>query len=159
MIDVIIARALHVFAVVVWIGGMWMVTTVILPAVRRHDLGDDAVRAFEAVERRFVWQARAAVALVGLSGFYLIARLDLWEALRSGSYWWLCAMLGLWVLFVAILFVAEPLVLKSRFDSWAIRSPDRALVWLRRAHWLLLVLALITIFGAITGSQWWPTWG
>lgn len=45
MIDVIIARALHVFAVVIWICGMWMVIMVILPTVRRHDLGEDAVRA------------------------------------------------------------------------------------------------------------------
>lgn len=159
MLDVVVVRALHVFAIVVWIGGMWMVTTVILPAVRRHDLGEDALRAFEAVERRFVRQARAAVAVIGLSGFYLLTRLHLWEALRSGNYWWLSWMVGLWVLFVAILFVAEPLVLKSRFDTWAIRHPDAALAWLRGGHWLLLVLSLITIFGAITGSQWWPTWG
>ena len=33
--DVVIARALHVLAVVIWIGGVSMVTTVALPAVRR----------------------------------------------------------------------------------------------------------------------------
>ena len=34
MNDVIIARALHVLAVVIWIGGVSMATTVALPAVR-----------------------------------------------------------------------------------------------------------------------------
>jgi hypothetical protein len=35
MDDIAIARAIHVFAVVVWIGGVAMVTTVVLPIVRR----------------------------------------------------------------------------------------------------------------------------
>ena len=34
MTDVIIARALHVLAVVIWIGGVSMATTVALPASR-----------------------------------------------------------------------------------------------------------------------------
>jgi uncharacterized membrane protein len=60
MNDVVIARALHVLAVVIWIGGVAMATTVALPAVRRGDLGADRLRAFQAIERRFVWQARSA---------------------------------------------------------------------------------------------------
>jgi uncharacterized membrane protein len=76
--DIVIARALHVLAVVIWIGGMAMATTVVLPAVRRGDLGADRRKAFEAIEHRFVWQARTAVIIVGLTGFYMSARLDLW---------------------------------------------------------------------------------
>jgi uncharacterized membrane protein len=34
-----IARALHVLAVVLWIGGVAMVTTVLLPALRRRHAG------------------------------------------------------------------------------------------------------------------------
>ena len=33
--DVTIARALHAFGVVLWIGGVGFVTTVLLPSVRR----------------------------------------------------------------------------------------------------------------------------
>ena len=54
MDDVIIARALHILAVVIWIGGVSMATTVVLPAIRRGGLGEDRLRAFRAVERRFV---------------------------------------------------------------------------------------------------------
>ena len=46
MDDLIIARALHVLAVVIWIGGVAMATTVVLPAVRRGDLGADRLRRF-----------------------------------------------------------------------------------------------------------------
>ena len=56
MDDVIIARALHVLAVVIWIGGVSMATTVVLPAVRRGELCDDRMRAFQAIEHRFAWQ-------------------------------------------------------------------------------------------------------
>ena len=35
MDDVTLARAIHVLAVVLWIGGVALVTTVLLPAVRR----------------------------------------------------------------------------------------------------------------------------
>jgi putative copper export protein len=44
MDDVIIARALHVLGVVIWIGGVAMVTMVVLPALRRGDLGLIAFR-------------------------------------------------------------------------------------------------------------------
>ena len=66
MDDVVIARALHVLFVVIWIGGVSMATTVVLPAVRRGDLGADWLQAFQAIEHRFAWQARTAIVVVGL---------------------------------------------------------------------------------------------
>jgi hypothetical protein len=59
-----LARTLHVLAVVIWIGGVSIVTTALLPAVRRGELGADWLTAFHAIERRFVWQARAAIIIV-----------------------------------------------------------------------------------------------
>ena len=92
MDGVVLARALHVLAVVIWIGGVAMATTVALPAVRRGDLGADRLRAFRAIEHRFAWQARSAVIIVGLTGFYMTARLDLWARFHSGVFWWMHAM-------------------------------------------------------------------
>lgn len=86
MDDVTVVRALHVLAVVIWIGGVAMVTTIVLPAVRRGDLGADRLAAFQAIERRFVWQARAAIIVVGASGFYMVARADLWDRFRSAEF-------------------------------------------------------------------------
>jgi uncharacterized membrane protein len=63
MDDVVIARALHVLAVVIWIGGVSMVTTVALPAIRRGALGGDWLQALSAIEHRFAWQARIAVVI------------------------------------------------------------------------------------------------
>lgn len=155
MDDVAIARALHVLAVVIWIGGVTMATTVILPAVRRGDLGSDRFKAFQAIERRFVWQARIAVIIVGLTGFYMVSRLDLWDRFQSVQFWWMHAMVCVWLLFCFILFVAEPFILQRYLDRWAATAPDAALMWLHRAHWILLALGLITVFGAVAGSQGW----
>ena len=71
MEDVIVARAPHVLGVVIWIGGVATVTMVVLPALRRRDLGSKRLQVFEAIERRFAWHARIATVIVGLTGFYM----------------------------------------------------------------------------------------
>lgn len=152
------ARALHVLAVVVWIGGVAMVTTVVLPAVRRGDFGLDRLRAFQAVEHRFVWIARAAVIVVGATGFYMVAERGLWDRFREIAFWWMHAMVGLWLLFALLLFVVEPLILHKRFKPWAQQKPEAAFAWFHRAHWVLLALSIVTIFGAVAGSQGWSIW-
>jgi uncharacterized membrane protein len=155
MDDVALARALHVLAIVIWIGGVAMATTIALPAVRRGDLGADRLRAFQAIEGRFVWQARTAVIVVALSGLYMIDRLNLWDRFQTITFWWMHAMVGVWLLFAFILFVGEPFILHRHFDKWAKTQPDIAFSWLHRIHWVLLSLSLITIFGAVAGSHGW----
>ena len=155
MDDVAVARALHVLAVVIWIGGVAMVTTIVLPAVRRSDLGADRLAAFQAIERRFVWQARAAIIVVGASGFYMVARADLWDRFRSAEFWWMHAMVCLWALFAVGLFVIEPFILDRRLRHWATTRPDRTFAWLQTAHWVLLTLSLVTVCGAVAGSHGW----
>ena len=158
MDGIVLARALHVLAIVIWIGGVAMVTTVILPAVRRGDLGADRLKAFEAFERRFAWQARLSIIIAGLTGLYMTARLDAWDrfaAAQFSQFWWMHAMVCLWLIFAFILFIAEPFILHRRLQDWASAAPERAFAWLHRAHWLLLTLGLVTIFGAVAGSQGW----
>lgn len=155
MTDLILVRALHVLGVVIWIGGVSMATAVVLPAVRRGDLGPDKLAAFQAIERRFVWIARAAVLLVGITGFYMIEAYGLWARFSDLSFWWMHAMLGVWAIFMLILFVGEPLVLHRVFPPWARRDPDQAFAWLHRLHVLLLTLSLITVLGAVAGANGW----
>jgi hypothetical protein len=63
------------------------------------------------------------------------------------------AMVCLWLLFTAVLFVAEPLVLHRWFHPRTTSAPDAAFALLHRAYWLLLALSLITILGAVAGNQ------
>jgi uncharacterized membrane protein len=132
-----------------------MATTVVLPAVRRGDLGEKQLQAFQAVEHGFVWQARVAVIVVGLTGFYMAWRLDLWDRFRTAEFWWMHAMVCVWLLFAFVLFVAEPFILHRHFGRWATARPQIAFAWLHRAHWVLLLLSLVTIVGAVAGSRGW----
>lgn len=111
MDDLALARALHVLAVVIWVGGVSIVTSIVVPAVRRGDFGADRLAAFQAIERRFVWQARAAIIIVGATGFYMIWAADLWDRFATAAFWWMHAMVGLWALFALGLFVVEPVIL------------------------------------------------
>ncbi|HEY5264355.1 MAG TPA: hypothetical protein VIJ37_05135 [Steroidobacteraceae bacterium] len=155
MHDIIIARALHVLAVVIWIGGVAMATTVVLPAVRRGDLGENRLQAFQAIEHRFIWQARGAIIVVGLTGFYMVHVLHLWSRFRTAEFWWMHAMVCVWLLFTFVVFVGEPFILQKRLRHWAATKPDATFAWLHRAHWVLLGLSLITVFGAVAGSHGW----
>ncbi len=63
----IVARTVHVLSVVVWIGGVWLVTTVLLPAMR-DDAPEKWIEQFDTIERRFGPQARVSALIVLLSG-------------------------------------------------------------------------------------------
>jgi uncharacterized membrane protein len=151
--DVTLARAIHVIAVVFWIGGVAMVTTVLLPAVRRFKSPAERVAFFEAVERRFARQARLSTLVAGLSGFFIVYRLDLWGRFASAAFWWMHAMAGVWLLFTLMLFVLEPLFLHRWFLARAEMAPEAIFRLVQGLHWLLLSLSVITIFGAVAGSH------
>jgi len=153
MNDLAIARAIHVLAVVVWIGGVAMVTTVILPMVRGSQIPTDGEAMFEAVERRFIWQARIATLLVAVSGFYMVERLDLWDRFRNIEFWWMHAMVLLWLIFTLVLFIGEPLAahMHTKHGSQPVSKGRLSLMqWL---HWVLLLLSAITVLAAVAGSQ------
>jgi uncharacterized membrane protein len=152
-VDVAVALAVHVVAIVLWIGGVAMVTTVLLPAVRRFKSAADRLAFFELVERRFAWQARGTTLLAGASGFYLVDRLQLWPAFERMDYWWLDAMVLLWLVFTLMLFVAEPLFLNRWFEKRAQLAPENTFVLMQRLHWLLLVFSLVTVVGAVACSH------
>jgi len=151
--DVTIARSLHVIAVVLWIGGVAFVTTVLLPAVRGFTTPEERVRFFEIVERRFSGQARFTTALAGLTGLYMVVRLDLWDRFLSVAYWWMHAMVAVWLLFTLMLFVAEPLFLHRWLLARARAQPESTFRLIERLHRVLLTLSLVTLLGAALGSH------
>jgi uncharacterized membrane protein len=153
MDDVAIALTIHVVAIVLWIGGVALVTTVLLPAVGQFKRPEERTQFFAIVERRFAWQARVTTLLAGASGFYLLHRLNLWAGFLTVGYWWLDAMVFVWLLFTVMLFIAEPLFLDRWFAARARRAPEATFALVRRVHWVLLVLSLITIVGAVAGSH------
>ncbi len=153
MTDVVIARALHVLAVVHWIGGVFMVTAVILPAVARLTDPARRVALFEEIEGRFSLQAKLSVTLAGASGFYMTHRFDAWSRFLDPGYWWMHAMVLVWAVFTLVLFVAEPLFLHDWFRRRAAHDPAATFALIQRFHWLLLTASLVTTAAAVLGAH------
>ena len=153
MNDIVLARAVHVLGVVVWIGGLGMATLVLFPAIRHGAFGTRGQEVFHAIEHRFVWIARGCTVLVGLTGFHMVARLQAWDRFTSPDYWWMHAMLGTWVLFMLLLFVGEPLILHRTLDREWRRNPARSVAVLHAVHVFMLVISLVTIAAAVIGSH------
>lgn len=153
MDDLAIARVLHVLAVVVWIGGVAMVTTVILPATAASASPSERLRTFESLERRFAWIARIMTLIVGLSGLYMLWKLDLWARFADPSFWWMHAMVLVWAIFSFVLFIAEPLFLHRMFGARVQRDPEGSFRLMQIFHWVLLLISLATIAGAVAGAH------
>jgi hypothetical protein len=65
------------------------------------------------------------------------------------------AMVIVWLVFTAMLFVLEPLVLHGFFLARAARDPIGTFTLIRRMHWFLLAFSLLAVAGAVAGSHGW----
>lgn len=83
--DLILARALHVLAVVRWIGAVGFVTLFVLPFAISSPSAVDGLALFDAVERRFAAQVRFSILIAGAAGFWLIYRMDLWTRIPRSA--------------------------------------------------------------------------
>lgn len=150
-----LARVIHVLAVVLWIGGVAMVTTVIIPAIKKIKSKEEKIEIFEKIEGRFALQAKITTLLTGLSGFYMLYELNAWDRYFDYRFWWIHAMTLVWIIFTLVLYVLEPLVLHKLFKKYAKENPEKTFNFMHRAHWFLLILSLITTAGAVAGSHGW----
>ncbi len=71
-----LARVIHVIAVILWIGGVAMVTTVLIPAIKKLKSKDEQIKTFEMIEGKFATQAKVTTLLTGLTGFYMLYELN-----------------------------------------------------------------------------------
>jgi len=151
MDDFTLARVVHLVAVLLWIGGVGFVTTAALPAVRRNHPPPERPAAFHQFEGRFAPQAKVWVLVAGASGLWMIHRGDLWDRFGEARFWWMHAMVCVWLLFALMLFVLEPLALHRRMASSP--TPGKDFDRLEWGHRILLALSLITFIGAAAGSH------
>jgi len=149
--DFTLARLIHVVAVAAWIGGVWFVTFVVIPAIARSDAPNERLAAFHRIEGRFAPQARWWVLLAGLSGFWMTWRADLWSRFAEPQMWWMHAMVALWLVFTIMLFIAEPLVLHRRMASSP--EPERDFAHMATMHRALSIVGFVTVAGAVGGAH------
>lgn len=151
--DVALARAIHVLALVHWFGGVAAVTTIVLPRARQCPDAKDAVAAFEAFEQRFAAQARVSILLVGLSGVYMLIKMNAWDRFQYALFWWMHLMVVVWILFALMIYVLEPIAIHRRFHEFALRQKDRAFILAIRLHAIALVVSAIAIGAGVVGAH------
>lgn len=151
MDDITIARIVHVVAVLFWIGGVGFVTLVIMPSIRRHERASEWLGKFHAIEGLFATQAKLWVLLAGASGFWMVHRADMWGRFADPQFWWMHAMAGLWAIFMLMLFIMEPLFLHRRMATST--TPQTDFKRMEQVHRILIILAVITLIGAVGGSH------
>lgn len=149
--DFTLARVLHVVAVLFWIGGVAFVTLVVMPAIRANNTPDERLHAFRRIEASFSPQAKWWVLLAGLTGFWMIWRVDLWSRFAEIRFWWMHAMVLVWALFSIMLFIAEPLGLHRRMEQS--REPATDFRRMEIAHRVLLAMSVVAVIGAVGGAH------
>lgn len=149
----VLARIVHILAVVMWIGGVAFVTTVLIPSLKDLESGQDRMQLFERLEGRFAFQAKLTTLLTGLSGLWMLDYLDAWSRYLEPQFWWLHLMTFIWFIFSLVLFVLEPLFLHALFHKMATENSIRAFSRLHRMHIILLTLSLIAIAAAMAGAH------
>jgi uncharacterized membrane protein len=149
----VLARAFHVLAVVLWIGGVAFVTTVLIPALKRVPDVNNRLALFETLEHTFAFQAKIVTLITGLSGFYMLKVMHAWERYLHVQFWWIHLMTFIWLIFTVILFVVEPLYLHRWFHEKATTNSDKAFSLLHILHITLLMISLLAVFGAVAGAH------
>ena len=151
--DFAFARALHVLALVHWIGGVAMVTTIVLPRARALPDAHAALTAFEAFEGRFAAQARFSILVAGASGFYMLTELQAWARLLDPAFWWLGLMVVVWTVFALMVFVLEPLIVHRLFRDYVRQDKERAFALAIRLHAVALAISGVAIAAGVLGAH------
>lgn len=149
----VIARAIHIIGIVMWIGGVAFVTTVLIPSIRKTQTAENRLRLFELLEGRFSFQAKLSTLLTGFSGAYMLQVSDAWSRYTDLAFWWLHLMTFVWAIFTLVLFVLEPLFLHEWFHQRAIENSEKSFLVLQVMHIILLSISLIAVFAAVTGAH------
>lgn len=149
----VLARAIHVLGVVLWIGGVGFVTTILVPSLKEITDTKQRLALFEKLEGKFAFQARIVTLMTGASGYYMLSFMNAWDRYQSLQFWWMHLMTFIWGIFTLVLFVLEPLFLHKWFMTQAEKNSERTFNIIHRMHKILLTLSLVAVLGAVMGSH------
>lgn len=149
----VLARVVHIVAIVLWIGGVAFVTTVLIPSLRTLDNDENRLQLFERLEGRFALQAKVSTVFTGLSGLWMLDYLNAWTRYLDPQFWWLHLMTAIWFIFTLVLFVLEPLFLHKLFQRLAEQDSAAAFQKIQTMHIILLSLSLLAVAAAMAGAH------
>jgi len=140
---------IHVCCVIIWIGGVTFVTTVIFPMMYRTEGSLEKALLFQGVEHRFAGMVKWLVALVGVTGFWmLVAKYGVAILLQPRGIG-IVIMLFAWALYTTVL-LSERKIFGRIFADPEKIDMNKALKMVNVMHWVLLAVS----YSAVAAGVW-----
>ena len=134
--------AVHVLGVVLWIGGVAFVTMIVFPMIMRMEDSFEKVLFFQGIEHSFARIAKGAVAVVGLTGGWLLYATGEWRVLFSMAGIGPTLMLLVWTFYLFVL-LFEGKIFRMIFGGSAAQDAAKIFTLLSRFHWVVLGVSLL----------------
>ncbi len=139
-----ILTAIHVLGVVIWIGGVAFVTMIVFPMLTKMENSIEKVLFFQGIEHRFAKIAKISVAVVGLTGAWLLYETGEWRILFSMAGIGPTLMLIVWTCYLLVL-LFEGKIFSMLFKGKTGQDADKVFGLLSGFHWVVLSLSLLAI--------------
>ncbi len=136
--------AIHVLAVVIWIGGVAFVTMIMFPMLLRMESSLEKVILFQGMEHRFAKIAKISVAVAGATGAWLLQITGEWQALFTLAGIGPTLMVVVWTFYLMVL-LFEGRLFKAIFSGQAQHDTSKVFFRLSVFHWVVLGLSLLAI--------------
>ena len=153
MLTITLFKLIHLFAVLIWVGGMFFAHMVLRPAAVEALEPPQRLTLLNAVFRRFFNWVWGVVGAILVTGFYLIYLSG--GIVHTAHHVHIMVVLGLamMVIFGYVFFACYvPFNLHVAKQRW--EEAGEILVWIRRLVALNLVLGLLTVAVVALGVAW-----
>jgi uncharacterized membrane protein len=140
---------IHIMDVIIWIGGVAFVTTVNFPLMYQTEGSLEKALLFQRVEHRFAGMVKWLIAIVGITGFWLLYARYGFAIFAQEHGLGVSIMIFAWALYTVVLLSMRIIFGKIFADPEKIEM-NNAIRIINRMHWALLVIS----FSAVAGGVW-----
>ncbi|MEK6699940.1 MAG: hypothetical protein AABZ10_12975 [Nitrospirota bacterium] len=140
---------IHVICIIIWIGGVAFVTAVIFPLMYKTEGSLEKALLFQRVEHRFAGMVRWLIALVGVTGLWILSAKYGFTILLQRRGLGIVIMTAVWALYTTVL-LSERRIFGRIFADPEKIDMDRALRMINAMHWVLLTIS----FSAVAAGVW-----
>ncbi len=139
---------IHVMGVIIWIGGVAFVTTVIFPLMYQTEGSLEKALLFQRVEHRFAGMVRWLIAVVGITGFWLLYAKYGFGILAQRQGIGILIMIFAWTIYTVIL-LSERKIFSKIFANPEKIDMNNALKIINGMHWVLLIISISAVAGGV----------
>jgi uncharacterized membrane protein len=140
--------AIHVVAVVIWIGGVAFVTVIVFPMLMRMEDTLEMVLMFHRLENRFAKHAKTYLWITGITGFALLYLEGRYHTLFSTANVGMLAMLVAWLLYLFVL-TFEKKIFGKIFGKPESIDAKKVFKGLTAFHWVILGISLFAVAAGV----------